>query len=98
LPGHGEFLTNQHPQVLLLRAALNPFSSQPVFVLGIALTHVQDLALGLVQLHRVHMGPLLKPLKVPLDGVVVWCCLELVSPTDAPLNAFLLPLDPRLHK
>ncbi|KAK4810518.1 hypothetical protein QYF61_004481 [Mycteria americana] len=56
-------------QVILLRAALNPFSAQPVFVLGIAPTSVQDLALGLVQLHEVHMGPSLKPVKVPLDGI-----------------------------
>ncbi|KAK4821719.1 LOW QUALITY PROTEIN: hypothetical protein QYF61_000262 [Mycteria americana] len=48
------------------KAALNPFSAQPVFVLGIALTHVQDLALGLVDLHEVCMGP---PLLVPLDGM-----------------------------
>jgi len=32
----------------------------------IAPTQVQDLALGLVELHEVHMGP---PLKVPLDGI-----------------------------
>ncbi|KAK4821259.1 hypothetical protein QYF61_017137 [Mycteria americana] len=69
LPGHVELLINQHPQVLLLRAALSPFSVQPVFVLGIAPTHVQDLALGLVELHEVHMGPPLKPVKVPLDGI-----------------------------
>ncbi|KAK4831314.1 hypothetical protein QYF61_016803, partial [Mycteria americana] len=42
---------------------------QPVFVLGIALTHVQDLALGLVELPEVCMGPPLKPVKVPLDGI-----------------------------
>jgi len=53
LPGCVELLVNQHPQVLLLRVALNSFSTQPVFVLGIALTHVQDLALGLVELHSV---------------------------------------------
>ncbi|KAK4827563.1 hypothetical protein QYF61_019187 [Mycteria americana] len=69
LPGHVELLINQHPHVLLLRAALNPFSAQPVFVLGIALTHVQDLALGFVELHEVHTGPPLKPVRVPLDGI-----------------------------
>ncbi|KAK4824541.1 hypothetical protein QYF61_016145 [Mycteria americana] len=69
LPGHVELLINQHPQVLLLRAALNPSSAQPVFVLGIALNHVQDLSLGLVELRKVHMGPPLKPAKVPLDGI-----------------------------
>ncbi|GAB0196099.1 cAMP-dependent protein kinase inhibitor alpha [Grus japonensis] len=69
LPAHVELLINQYPQVPLLKAALNPFSAQPVVVLGIALTHVQDLALGLVELHEVHMGPLLQPVKVPLDGI-----------------------------
>jgi len=34
LSGHVELLVNQHPQVLLLRAALSPFSAQPVFVLA----------------------------------------------------------------
>ena len=29
---------------------------------------MQDLALGLVELHEVCTGPLLKPVKVPLDG------------------------------
>jgi len=32
LPGHVELLINQHPQVLLLGAALSPFSAQHVFV------------------------------------------------------------------
>ncbi|KAK4824031.1 hypothetical protein QYF61_009622 [Mycteria americana] len=68
LLGRVELLINQHPQVLLLKASLNPFSTQPVFVLGIALTHVQDLALGLAELHEVGTGPNLKPVKVPLDG------------------------------
>ncbi|KAK4831140.1 hypothetical protein QYF61_015443 [Mycteria americana] len=69
LSGHVELLINQYPQVLLLRAALNPFSAQPVFVLGIAPTHVQDFAFGLVELHEVRTGPALKPVKVPLDGI-----------------------------
>ena len=86
LLGHVELLINQHPQVLLLRVALNPFSAQPVVVLVIALTHVQDLALGLVDLHEVRMGPLLKPVKVSLDGIPIlpacqphhtpWCHLQ----------------------
>ncbi|PKU42690.1 rna-directed dna polymerase from mobile element jockey-like [Limosa lapponica baueri] len=69
LPAHVELLIHQHPQVLLLRAALNLFSSQPVFVSGIALTQVQDPALGLVELHEVHTGPPLQPVQVPLDGI-----------------------------
>ena len=69
LPGHVELLVYQHPQVLLLRAALNPFSAQPVSVLGIAPTQVQDLALGLVEPHEVHTGPPLQAVQVPLDGI-----------------------------
>ena len=76
LPGHVELLVNQHPKVLLLRAALTSFSTQPVFVLGIALTHVQDLALGLVELHEVHMGPPLQPVQVPLDGIPSLQCVN----------------------
>jgi len=69
LLGHVALLVNQHPQVLLARAALNPCFTQPVFVLGLALIHVQDLALGLVKLPEVRMGPLLKSVQVPLDGI-----------------------------
>ena len=36
---------------------------------GIVPTHMQDLALGLVELHAVHAGPPLQPMKVPLDGI-----------------------------
>jgi len=66
--GHAELLAHQHPQVLLLRAALHPFSTQPVYVLGIASTHAQDPVLGLVEFHKVRTGPPLQPVQVPLDG------------------------------
>ena len=66
---HVEFLINQYPQVLLLRAALEPPPAQPVLVFGIALTHVQDPALGLVELPAVHAGPPLQPVQVPLNGI-----------------------------
>ncbi|PKU41812.1 hypothetical protein llap_7885 [Limosa lapponica baueri] len=69
LPGHVELLINQDPQVLLLRAALQPFSTQPVFVPGITMSQVQDLALGLIELHEVDMDPPLKPVQVSLDGI-----------------------------
>jgi len=39
-----ESFINQHSQILLLRAALKPFSTQPVSLLGISPTQVQDLA------------------------------------------------------
>jgi len=69
LPAHAELLTHQYPQVLLLRGALKPLSAQPVLVFGIALTHMQDLALGLVELHAVHAGPPLLPVKILLNGI-----------------------------
>jgi len=36
---------------------------------GIALIQVQDLALGFVELHEIFMGPPLKTVKVPLNGI-----------------------------
>jgi len=35
LSGHVQFLINQHPQVLLGRAAFNPFIPQPVLIAGV---------------------------------------------------------------
>ncbi|KAK4816374.1 hypothetical protein QYF61_016278 [Mycteria americana] len=61
---------HQYPQVLLCRAALNPFIPQPVLIQGVAPAQVQDLALGLVEPPEVHMGPLLELVQVPLDGIL----------------------------
>jgi len=52
LPGHVELLVNQHPKVLLLRAALIPFIPQPVLILGVSPTQAQDPALCLLSLMR----------------------------------------------
>ena len=49
---------------------LSPVISQFVLILRIAPTHVQDLALGLVELGEIHTDPLLKPVTVPLDGIL----------------------------
>jgi len=57
-----------HITQFLLRAALNPFSTHSVFVPGIALTQLQNLALALVELHDVCAGLRLQPVQVPLDG------------------------------
>ncbi|KAK4808270.1 hypothetical protein QYF61_020751 [Mycteria americana] len=69
LLAHVQLFIHQYPQVLLLRAALNPFIPQPALILGVAPTQMQDLALGLVDPHEVHMGPLLQLAQVPLDGI-----------------------------
>ena len=46
---------------------------QPIFVLGIAPTHVQDLALGLVEFQEVHTG---LSVQVPLDGIPSLQCVD----------------------
>ncbi|KAK4828375.1 hypothetical protein QYF61_026113 [Mycteria americana] len=63
LPAYVHFFIHQYPLVLLHRAALNPFIPQPVLILGVAPSQVQDLALGLVEPHEVLMGSLFKPVK-----------------------------------
>jgi len=73
LVAHFQLFTQQHPQVLLGRAALNPFIPQPALMVGVALSQVQDLALGLVEPHEVHTGPPLQLVQVPLDGILSWC-------------------------
>ena len=43
-PAHVPFVSYQYPQVLLCKAALNPFMAQPVLILGVAPSQVQHLA------------------------------------------------------
>jgi len=64
------FSSTSTPKILLGRAALNPFMPQPLLIPGVAPTHFQDPALLLVEPHEVHMGPLLKLVQVPLDGIL----------------------------
>lgn len=56
LLGRVKLLVSQHPPVLLVRAALNPFPTWPLFVLRIALSHVQDLQ-ELPFQHSSHWSP-----------------------------------------
>jgi len=69
LLGHVQFFIHHYPQVLLSRAALNPFILQPLSILGVAPAHEQDHACDLVEPWEVHTGPLLVPVHVPLDGI-----------------------------
>ncbi|KAK4811014.1 hypothetical protein QYF61_015718 [Mycteria americana] len=97
LSAHVQLFVHQYPQVLLHRAALNPFSTQPVFVLEIAPTHVQDLALGLVELHEVPMGPPLKPVKVPLDGIPSLRCTNRTTQLGVICRLAEGALNPTVH-
>ncbi|KAK4821583.1 hypothetical protein QYF61_024442 [Mycteria americana] len=69
LLAHVQLFIHQYPQVLLCRAALNPFIPQPVLILGVAPIQVQDPALGLVEPLEFHTGPLLQLVQVPLDDI-----------------------------
>jgi len=53
---HVQLFIHQYPQVFLDRAPLNPFIPQPVLTAEIALTQEEDLALGLIEPHKVHIG------------------------------------------
>ena len=46
---------------------------QSVLIPGIVPTQVQNLALDLVEPHSVSLGPLFKPVQVPLDGKRSFC-------------------------
>ncbi|KAK4815950.1 hypothetical protein QYF61_010444 [Mycteria americana] len=51
-------------------------SHHPVLKSRIAATQVQDPALGLVEPHEVHTGPLLRLVQVPLDDIVSFWCVS----------------------
>ncbi|KAK4825361.1 hypothetical protein QYF61_026880 [Mycteria americana] len=71
LLGHVQLFIYQYSQILLCRAALNHIIPQPVLILGIAPTQVQDLALGFVEPHEVHMDSFrFQLVQVPLDGIL----------------------------
>ncbi|KAK4818851.1 LOW QUALITY PROTEIN: hypothetical protein QYF61_020070 [Mycteria americana] len=67
LLAHVQLFVHQYPQVLFRRAALAHIIPQPVLKLRIAPT--QDPALGLIEVHKVHTGPLLQLVQVPLDDI-----------------------------
>ncbi|KAF4791794.1 hypothetical protein TURU_128002 [Turdus rufiventris] len=64
VPVHVQFFTYQNPQVLLNRAALDLSIPPPVTIPGVALAHVQHLALGFVEPHEI-----LELDQAPLDSI-----------------------------
>jgi len=69
LLAHVKFFIHQYPQVLLGRAALNPFIAEPVLISGVVPTQMQDLALGLVELHEVLTAQQVHLFQVPLNDI-----------------------------
>lgn len=76
LLAHIKLFINRYPQILFLRAVLSPSLAQPVFVLEIALTQVQDLSLDLVDHHEVCMSPPLKAIKVHFYDIPSLLCVH----------------------
>lgn len=74
-----------YPHVLFHRAALNQFVLQSLFILGIALMQLQDLTLGVVQLHKILIDPLHKPVKVLVDSVPQLPVMYKLSEVDSTL-------------
>ena len=61
LLAHVQLAIQQYPQVSFLAGLHSILSFLLVLVVRVSLTQVQDLAFGFVELHEVHLGPLLKP-------------------------------------
>ena len=62
---HVQFAIHLYPKIFFNRAVLNHFIPQLALVMGVALTQVQDPALGFVKPHEVHLGSLLKLSRSP---------------------------------
>ncbi|KAK4807049.1 hypothetical protein QYF61_018390 [Mycteria americana] len=80
LTAHVQLFIYQYPQVLLHRAALNPFIPQPVLILGIAPTQGQDPDLALLNLMKftwTHFSKLSRS---------IWMASLLSSISTAPLS------------
>ncbi|KAK4830892.1 hypothetical protein QYF61_013821 [Mycteria americana] len=69
LLAHIQAAVNQHPRVLFHQAAFQPLFPKPVALHGVAVTQVQDLALGLVEPHTIDLGPSIQPVQVPLQSL-----------------------------
>ncbi|KAK4809954.1 hypothetical protein QYF61_002911 [Mycteria americana] len=69
LLAHIQAAVNQHPQVLLCQAALQPLFPKPVALHEVAVAQVQDLALGLVKPHTIDLSPSIQPVQVPLQSL-----------------------------
>ncbi|KAK4825703.1 hypothetical protein QYF61_001526 [Mycteria americana] len=69
LPAHVQAAVDQHPQVLFLRAALQPLFPKPVALHGVAVAQVQDPALSLVEPRTIGPSPWIQPVQIPLQSL-----------------------------
>ena len=78
-------------------SGLLSYPVQPVSVLVITPTRVQDLALGLVELHKVGMGPPRQPAQFPLDSIPSLWCVNCTTQRGVICKLAEKALDPTVH-
>lgn len=93
-PAHVQPFNDQFPQVILIRATLNPFITQPELLPGISLNQVLNFAVGLVEPHDVAMNLLLKLFMVPLDDIPSFQCVNCTTQLDVLYKIAVVALNP----
>jgi len=73
---HVQHFIHQYTKILPGRVTLKRLQT------CLGLPQVQQLALGLVEPHLVHVGPLLEPVKLPLDGISPFYCASCTTQLD----------------
>lgn len=79
---------------VLSRAVLHLFIPQLVLIAGVATTQVQGFAPGFVEPHEVHLGPLLEPVWVSLNGIPSLECVDCTPQIGVILKLAEGELDP----
>lgn len=77
MSAHIQFFIHQYLQVLVWKTVLNQLIIQSELTMVIALTYVEDLALGLAELHDVHMQPILKTFNAIPSVLHINCTTQL---------------------
>ena len=70
LLAHVQLPVNQYPQALFCQAAFHPLLPKPVALHGVV-TEVQVPALGLVETHRIGLGPPIQTVHIPLQSLPI---------------------------
>jgi len=80
------------------KSFLEGLLSIPSLIPGVAPAQMQDLALGFVESHEVHMGPFLQVVQVPLDDILsLWMASHPSGVSTAALSLVSLTNLPRVH-
>ncbi|PKU47022.1 hypothetical protein llap_2675 [Limosa lapponica baueri] len=93
LPACVQLFIQQYLQVLLGRAAPNPFIPQLVLIPA----QVKDPALGFFEPYEVHTGPLLEIVQVPLAGILSLGCVSCTTQLGVICKLAEGALNPTVH-